>query len=127
MGDFAKAFGALQQSGALCDDLGYERLGNLNRMCVAYLDGLVGNKDAERLLRQGISYAEHHDFTWDVISGRLLLAQLLAKRERSDEALFEFLRLRELAERAGNRLVASDCDSALRDLKRSGAATLTDR
>ena len=126
MGEFASAFGALQQSLALCDDLGYERLGSLNRMFLAYLDGLAGNVDAERLLRQGISYAEHHEFTWDAISGRLLFAQLLKKRDRKDEARAAFRHLRELAERAGNRLVVTDCENELVILNVDDSVTLSD-
>ncbi len=126
MGEFAKAFGALQQSLALCDDLGYERLGSLNRVFLAYLDGLVGNKDAERLLRQGVSYAEHHEFTWDAISGRLFLAQLLIERGRRDEGRGEFAKLRDLADRAGNRLVVTDCDNELGRLSLHDSVSLTD-
>jgi tetratricopeptide (TPR) repeat protein len=114
LNDFARAYGALQQSLALCEELGYERLGSHNRMFLAFLDAVAGDKEAEKHLYQGIRYAEANDFTWDVISGRWLLAQLLHRKGEVDAARMEFQKLRELARKAGNRLVADDCDAALR-------------
>jgi hypothetical protein len=73
LNDFARAYGAIQQSLALCDEGGYERLGSLNRMFLAYLDGIAGSND-------------------------------------------EYERARALAIAAGNRLLADDCDAALREL-----------
>jgi tetratricopeptide (TPR) repeat protein len=114
LNDFARAYGALQQSLALCEELGYERLGSHNRMFLAFLDAVAGDADAEKHLHQGIRYAEANDFTWDVIGGRWLLAQLLQRRGDYDAARLEFQKLRDLARKAGNRLVADDCDTALR-------------
>jgi hypothetical protein len=113
LGDNARAYGAIKQSLALCDELGHDRLASHNRMFLAYLDGLTGDADADRVLWQGIRYAEANDFTWDVISGRWLLAQLHQRRGSFDAARTEFQRLREIARNAGNRLVADDCDAAL--------------
>jgi serine/threonine protein kinase/tetratricopeptide (TPR) repeat protein len=114
--DFARAYGAIQQSLALCDEFGYERLASHNRMFQAFLDAARGDAEAEKRLVQGIRYAEANDFTWDVIGGRLLLAQLLQRRGDSVAARAEFERLREIARAAGNRLVADDCDMALQAL-----------
>ncbi len=116
LNDYARAYGALQQSLALCEELGYERLASHNRMFLAFLDATLGDADAEKHLHQGIRYAEGNDFTWDVLSGRWLLAQLLQRRSDFDAARLEFQKLRELARKAGNRLVADDCDAALRAL-----------
>jgi tetratricopeptide (TPR) repeat protein len=113
LNDFARAYGAIQQSLALCDECGYERLGSLNRMFLAYLDGIAGRADAEKLLEQGIAYAEANDFLWDVIGGRTMLAQLNQRRGDHVRARAEFERARELATHAGNRLVVDDCDNAL--------------
>lgn len=112
--DYPRAYGALKQSVALCDELGYERLASHNRMFLAFLDALAGDQDAERVLLQGIRYAEANDFTWDVLGGRQLLARLHMQRGESDAARLEYQKLRDLARAAGNRLIADDCTTALR-------------
>ena len=116
LSDFPRAYGAIRQSVALCDESGFERLATQNRMFLAFLDGVAGDKDAETTLRTGIRYAEQNDFTWDAINGRWLLAQLFQRRGAGAVARAEFDRLRELARAAGNRLVVGDCDEALRAL-----------
>ncbi len=113
MNDYARAYGALQQSLALCDEQGFERLGNLNRSFLAYLDAAAGDANAENLLRQGIRYAEANDFTMDVLGARLLLAQLLMRRDERPAARLEYLTIREIAQEVGNRLITDDCDRAL--------------
>lgn len=114
--DYARAYGAIKQSLALCDELGHERLASHNRMVLAFLDALVGDHDAEKVLVQGIRYAEANDFTWDVLGGRFLHAKLLETRGDMDAARLEFQKLRELARAAGNRLIADDCATALRSI-----------
>ena len=114
--DYARAYGAVKQSLALCDELGHDRLASHNRMYLAYLDGLAGDAEAEKVIVQGIRYAEANDFTWDVLGGRLLHAKLLERRGNLDGARLEFQKLRELARAAGNRLVADDCATALRQM-----------
>jgi serine/threonine protein kinase/tetratricopeptide (TPR) repeat protein len=111
--DFPRAYGAIRQSIALCDECGFERLGSQNRMFLAFLDGVAGDTEAEATLRQGIRYAEANDFTWDFINGRLLLAWLFQRRGAIAAARDEFDKLRGIARNAGNHLVADDCDAAL--------------
>jgi tetratricopeptide (TPR) repeat protein len=115
--DLPRAYGAVRQSLALCEEYGYERLANHNRMFLAFLDGIQGTVDGEPLLRQGIAYAESKDFTWDVIGGRLLLAKLLHRLGELDAARAEYDKTRSLASTAGHRLVADECDHALRKLE----------
>jgi tetratricopeptide (TPR) repeat protein len=114
--DLPRAYGALQQSLALSEEYGFERLANLNRMFLAFLDGIRGTVDGERLLRQGIAYAVSKDFTNDVVSGRALLAKLLHRLGRLDAAREEYVKTREVAVRAGHRIVADECDAALKKL-----------
>ena len=114
--DFPRAYGAIRQSVGLCDEFGYERLANQNRMFLAFLDGVAGDADAETALRTGIRYAESNDFTWDAINGRWLLAQLFQRRGAVAIARTELDRLLTLARDAGNRLVVDDCEDALRSL-----------
>lgn len=112
-GDFARAYGALKQSIALCDETGFERLSNHSRMLLAFLDGAQGDADGERILRSGIDYTEAHDFTGDRLTGRYFLAQLLERRNAADEAIVEYTGARDLATSLGNRLLESDCDAGL--------------
>ena len=114
--DYARAYGAIQQSLALCDEFGYERLGSLNRMFLAYLDGVAGQAGAEKLLTQGIAYADASDFIWDVIQGRVMLGSLLARRGDRVAAKAELEKARELAVTTGDRLKVGDCDAALESL-----------
>ena len=114
--DNPRAYGALKQSVALCDEFGYERLASHNRMFLAYLDAITGDTEADRVLHQGIRYAEANDFTWDVLGGRQLLAKLHVHRGDTDAARLEYQRLRELARAAGNRMIANDCVRALQHM-----------
>jgi eukaryotic-like serine/threonine-protein kinase len=123
LNDLPHAYGAFRQSLALCDEPGCERLANYNRMFLAFLDGIQGTVDGEKLLRQGIAYAESKDFIGDVIGGRVLLANLLDWAGKLDEARREYERIRSLAFVAGHRLVVDDCESALKKLEPTAAAS----
>ncbi len=114
LSDFARAYGAIQQSLALCDEASFERLASHNRMLLAFLDALAGDAEAEKTLVQGIRYAEANDFTWDLISGRELLARLLERRGDVRGAKAEYERLQTIARRSGNAMAAEDAGAALR-------------
>lgn len=113
-GDPPHAYGALQQSVALSDELGQERLSSHNRMFLAYLDGLAGDESADKVLDTGIAYAEANDFTWEVLGGLLLRAKLLAARGATNQARAQYQRLRDFAEAKGHRVIVDDCEAALR-------------
>ncbi|MGD0530408.1 MAG: AAA family ATPase, partial [Polyangiaceae bacterium] len=115
--DLPRAYGAIRQSLAMCEEGGYERLANYNRMFLAFLDGIQGTVDGEKLLRHGIAYAVSKDFTWDVIGGRVLLAKLLQRGGQLEEARNEYEKTRALAIAAGHRLVVDDCEIALQKLE----------
>jgi serine/threonine protein kinase/tetratricopeptide (TPR) repeat protein len=119
--DLPRAYGALRQSLALSEESGFERLANLNRMFLAFLDGIRATVDGEKLLRQGIAYAESKDFTNDVVSGRMLLAKLLHRLGLIDAAREEYAKTRSVAIRAGHRLVVDECEVALAKLAGEGA------
>jgi tetratricopeptide (TPR) repeat protein len=114
--DYPRAYGAIQQSLALCDEAGFERLASHNRMFLAFLNAVAGDKEQETLLVNGLRYAEANDFTWDVIGGLWLLAQLHLRREEKSAAKSELEKLRTVASSAGNRVVLDDCDAALKKL-----------
>lgn len=115
-GDYARAYGALKQSVALSDELGYERLANHNRMFLAYLDALAGDPAAEQTLLQGLRYAKANDYTWDTLGGRQLLARLHHHRGEGDAARLAYQELRALARAAGNQLIADECTAALLEM-----------
>jgi tetratricopeptide (TPR) repeat protein len=112
----ARAYGAIRQALELCEEGGHERFANYARMLLAFLDGLQGMNDADKLLAQGFGYAESRDFTSEVTSGRLLLARLLHRRGRLELAAVEYEKALAIAERVGHRLVADECRQGLRDL-----------
>jgi serine/threonine protein kinase/tetratricopeptide (TPR) repeat protein len=114
--DMPRAYGAIQQSLALCEESGDDRFANYNRMLLAFLDGINETSDGAKLLRQGIAYATSKEFTWDVIGGRWLLAKLLRRLGQVEDARDEYERTRGLAQEAGHRLVADDCEIALAEL-----------
>jgi tetratricopeptide (TPR) repeat protein len=117
LNDLPRAYGAFRQSLALCEEGGFERLANYNRMFLAFLDGIQGTVDGEKLLRHGIAYAVSKDFTWDVIGGRVLLANLLHRGGQLQEARDEYEKTRALAIAAGHRLVVDECELALQRLE----------
>ena len=45
LSDFPRAYGAIRQSVALCDEFGFDRLASQNRMFLAFLDGVAGDSD----------------------------------------------------------------------------------
>jgi serine/threonine protein kinase/tetratricopeptide (TPR) repeat protein len=53
--DLPRAYGAIRQSLALCEERGYERLTSYNRLILAYLDGLQGSPEAETSISAGTS------------------------------------------------------------------------
>jgi serine/threonine protein kinase len=114
--DLPRAYGGFRQSLAICEERGYERLANFNRMFLAYLDGLQNSGEAEKLLLQGLAYAESKHFTWEATGGRLLLAKLLSRLGRMDDAREEYVKTRALATASGHRIVIDDCDRALEQL-----------
>ncbi len=122
--DLPRAYGAVRQSLELCEEFGYERFANYNRMFLAFLDGLQGASDAEKLLAQGIAYAESKDFTGEVIGGHQLLAKLLHRRGRYTEAQAEYEKTRLLANRAGQRFAADECDQMLHRLASGTTGTM---
>ena len=113
LGDLPRAYGAIRQSLALCEERGDERFANRNAMLLAHLDGLKDDGDSEQRIRNGIEYAKSKGFTNDVIRGKLLLAYGLARRNLIAAARDEYEATRAMAVDAGQRLVADDCEAAL--------------
>jgi len=117
--ELPRAYAVLSGSASVCEQIGAERLLNLNRIMLAYLDALNGSEPARRALGQGLAHAEAQKWTWDALSGRTLLGRLLAKQGDTVGARRELMLARRLAEASSNQLVIDDCDRALAGLSRS--------
>jgi tetratricopeptide (TPR) repeat protein len=115
--DAPRAYTAIRESLAMCQENGYERFANYNRMYAAFFEGLQGAADTERLLAQGISYAESKSFVSDVVGGRVLLARWLHRRGRAEDARAEYERAAAAAAQAGYRRIAEECDTLRRKLE----------
>jgi tetratricopeptide (TPR) repeat protein len=112
--DFPRAYGALKQALVLAEEGGHDRLGVRCRTALAFLDAVAADRDADKVLKEGIAYAESNDFTWDRLTGLWLLALLYVRRGALDAARNEYERLLQLATEAGNELMANDARAALR-------------
>jgi len=115
-GDLPRAYAVLSDSASRCDQIGAERLSNLNRMMLAYLDALNGSDEARRALGTRLAHAESQKWTWDALSGRTLLGRLLARSGDKVGARRELMLARRLAEATSNQLVIDDCDRTLAEL-----------
>ena len=114
--DYPRAYGALKQSLALCDEGGFDRLANQDRIFIGFLDALTGDKEGERALLSGNAYAESNGYSSDILDGLRLLAKLHAQRGEAESATREYVRVKALASEAGNRLIGDEADAALRAL-----------
>lgn len=115
--DAPRAHGAIRESLALCQEHGFERYANYNRMILAFLDGLQGVGDAEKLLVQGLAYAESRQYMWEGLTGNVLLARWLHRKGRNDEARAQYEKARAFAESIGIRRAAEECEGALGKLE----------
>jgi serine/threonine protein kinase/tetratricopeptide (TPR) repeat protein len=113
IGDYPRAYGALKQSLTMCEEAGFDRLANHDRMFIGYLDAVAGDKDAERALVNGIAVAEANAYTWDLLGGRRLLAKLHLHRGDKEAARKELERVKALAHETGNGLAADEATEAL--------------
>ncbi|MBX3183191.1 MAG: protein kinase [Polyangiaceae bacterium] len=113
LGELPRAYAALQKSLEVAETIGSERMVNLNRMMLAYLDALGGSTVARRVLGERLATAEAQRWTWDVITGRYLLGKLLAAQGDSAGGRRELTLAHRLAEDSKNRLLAEDCREEL--------------
>lgn len=112
-GDHPHAYACLQQSAELADSVGADRIHNLNRMMLAYLDALNGLASGERALRDRLDQAHRHNWTWDEITGRYLLGRLLVSKGQQGEGRRQLEQGRELAKATRSQLLLEDCEMEL--------------
>ncbi len=117
LGELPRAYATLQASLAVAEEMGSERLVNLDRLMLAYLDALNGSDAAFDVLGERLAQAEAQRWTWDVASGRYLLGKLLAQRGDSAGARRELGIARQMGESTDNKLVVEDCDRELAALE----------
>ncbi|AKT35891.1 serine/threonine-protein kinase PknK [Chondromyces crocatus] len=116
LGDLQRAYASLTESKEIAEALGNERLLSLNRMHLAYLDGLSGVSGADTLLRELIRYADGRAYWTDALEGRFLLGALLVRRGLGDEGQRELEEAQRMALSYGYRLIAEDAREALLEL-----------
>jgi eukaryotic-like serine/threonine-protein kinase len=109
--DLPRAYGAIKQAAALADEGSHERMRMNCLTFLSFLDAVQGDRNADKILKEGIDYAEARDFTSDHITGTWLLAVLQTRRGARDAARAEYVKLLELAREAGNSLVERDCET----------------
>ncbi len=115
--ELPRAYAALEASRTVAEELGADRLVNLNRLMLAYLDALNGSAPARQSLSEHLAQAEAQRWTWDAITGRYLLGRLLVRRGNIAAAKRELGAALKLARSVDNRLVAEDCERELARLR----------
>ena len=113
LGDLPRAYAALTESKEISDAAGQERLGTLNRIHLAYLDGMRGVEGAEAQLRDAVRYVDSRGFVTDGLEGRFLLGMLHLQNGEVDDAKRELVQVLAQAVEYGNRLVVEDAREAL--------------
>ncbi|MCA9628185.1 MAG: hypothetical protein KC766_10990, partial [Myxococcales bacterium] len=119
LGELPRAYAALQKSLEVAEVIGSDRMVNLNRIMLAYLDAANGSNVARRVLGERLAAAEAQRWTWDAITGRYLLGKLLAEQGDVLGARRELTLARRLAEDSKNRLLSEDCRMQLEALEPS--------
>jgi tetratricopeptide (TPR) repeat protein len=112
-GELPRAYAAFQQSAALCEETGEERLLVHDRSFLAFLDGTSDFEGACRTLEEAIAYAHAHRYVRDEVNARYLLACLRRDNGQYVEARAEFERCQRLARSVGLGIVVEDCSNAL--------------
>jgi tetratricopeptide (TPR) repeat protein len=118
LGDNAASYAALQQSLALAEEIGHERLALINRAPIVYLDGLAGHADAVHKLAEIVAWTRQRNLPWDELNARYLLGLLHLHRGARDKAIEELEKGKSLALQLSMRSLVSDCDEALARARR---------
>jgi tetratricopeptide (TPR) repeat protein len=113
LGDLPRAYAALSESKEVAEAAGHERLATLNRVHLAYLDGVSGLPDADTLLRDLVRYAESRGYLSDAREARYLLGALHAHQGKLAEARRDFEAVLELALSHGDQSTADETRDAL--------------
>ncbi|MDH5671723.1 MAG: protein kinase [Myxococcales bacterium] len=119
LGDHRRAFASLRNSFEAATENGYTRLQMSNMRALGFIDATRFNSSEGRTrVTQAIEYAVEHDFVWDVIQGKYLLAIVDQQLGNHDSSRAELREVLELAAQHGHRNYTEDAENALRLLER---------
>lgn len=116
LGDLPRAYASLTESLEIAEEAGLDWLVSIDRIHLAYLDGMSSKAGAEARLQELIRNAEARGYHTDALEGRALLAELFLHRGEHEEAKRELTRVLRSAESFGNGLIADDARVALAKL-----------
>jgi eukaryotic-like serine/threonine-protein kinase len=115
LGDHRRAFAALRSSYEAAVENGYARLQMSNLQALGFIDATrFGSSEGRARVLQAIEYAERHDFVWDLIQGKYLLAVIENKRGDNDAARARLREVLNLAAQHGHRNSIDDAENGLR-------------
>ncbi len=122
LGENAPAYAALQQSLALAEEGGHERLIAINRAPIAYLDGIAGDAGAAGRLVDIVAWNHARGYHWDELNARYWLGLLyVAKKERLP-AIEELSLARGLAQKLAMQSMIIDADQGLEEARKLPSA-----
>ncbi len=81
--ELPRAYACFQQSTGLCEEIAEERLRTHNRSFLAYLDAASDQEGAYATLADSAAYAHAHNYSWDEVNARYLLAKLHVQHARA--------------------------------------------
>jgi tetratricopeptide (TPR) repeat protein len=117
MGDFRRAFAALRNSYEIASEHGYTRLSMSNMRILGFIDATrFDSSEGRARLVQAIDYAIEHEFVWDIIPGKYLLAIVEQQRGEIESARAALREVLTLAVQHGHRKYTQDSEAALREL-----------
>ena len=118
LGDYRRAFAALRSSYETSSEHGYTRLQMSNMRFLGFIDATRFNSiEGRARLIQAIEYAIEHDYVWDVIQGRYLLAVVDQAAGDIEGARVALRDVFNMAVQHGHRKYTEDSEQALGQLE----------
>jgi eukaryotic-like serine/threonine-protein kinase len=125
LGDHRRAFAALRNSYEISAEHGYTRLQMSNMRILGFIDATRFNSAEGRMrLLQAIKYAVEHEYVWDVIPGKYLLAIVEQARGDTENARGALREALSLAAQHGHRKYIKDSELALKELDAGASIAL---
>jgi serine/threonine protein kinase/tetratricopeptide (TPR) repeat protein len=117
LADYRRAFAALRNSYEIASEHGYTRLQMSNMRLLGFIDATRFNSvEGRSRLIQAIDYAIDHEYVWDIIPGKYLLAIVDQARGEIESARAALREVLNLAVQHGHRKYTEDSELALREL-----------
>jgi predicted ATPase/tRNA A-37 threonylcarbamoyl transferase component Bud32 len=116
-GDHRRAFSALRTSYELAIEHGYTRLQMSNMRALGFIDATrFGSAEGRNRILKAIEYAAQHEYVWDLIQGKYLLAIVEQGRGEVEKARAVLREVLTLAAQHGHRNYTADAEHALKQL-----------